>query len=129
MRKIILFLIVAGLILAITGWTASKSVAQSATCRPWCVHYGAGGGGTNCGFISLEQCTWTAQGAGICLPIGACPPGIRGSYDNWSASGDEDKRADAGYFAPAEHCGISIRVPSSIKSFPCKPLRESCLGG
>jgi hypothetical protein len=66
MRKIILFLIVAGLILAITGWTASKAVAQRATCRPWCVHYGAGGGGTNCGFISLEQCTWTTQGADIC---------------------------------------------------------------
>ena len=31
--------------------------AQQATCRPWCVHYGgARGGGTNCGFVSFEQC-------------------------------------------------------------------------
>ena len=33
--------------------------------RPWCAqYYGFGGGGTNCGFISYEQCMMTAQGAG-----------------------------------------------------------------
>ncbi|MGZ3362636.1 MAG: DUF3551 domain-containing protein [Xanthobacteraceae bacterium] len=31
----------------------------------WCAqYYGFGGGGTNCGFISYEQCMMTAQGAG-----------------------------------------------------------------
>jgi hypothetical protein len=78
MRKIILF-VVAGLILAAT----SNAVAQTAPCRPWCVHYAApDGGGTNCGFISYEQCMWTAQGADKCMPNGACPPGTRGGYDN-----------------------------------------------
>ena len=33
--------------------------------RPWCAqYYGFGGGGTNCGFISYEQCMMTARGAG-----------------------------------------------------------------
>ena len=33
--------------------------------RPWCAqYYGFGGGGTNCGFISYEQCMMTAFGAG-----------------------------------------------------------------
>jgi len=54
---------------------ATPAAAQTATCRPWCVHYsGRGGGGTNCGFVSLEQCRQTAQGSDVCLPNGACPP-------------------------------------------------------
>ena len=53
--------------------------AQTATCRPWCVHYsGEKGGGTNCGFVTYEQCKWTAQGADICMPNGFCPPGSAG---------------------------------------------------
>ena len=70
----------------------APSSAQTATCRPWCVHYGGsgrGGGGTNCGFISYEQCMWTAQGSDICMPNGSCPPksGAKGGppgYDDWS---------------------------------------------
>jgi hypothetical protein len=66
--------------------------AQAATCRPWCVYYGGGGrgGGTNCGFISYEQCMWTAQGSDVCMPNGFCPPhpgargGPPGSDDGWS---------------------------------------------
>jgi hypothetical protein len=58
---------------------SGPAVAQTATCRPWCVHYsGSRGGGTNCGFISFEQCMWTAQGADICMPNGFCPPGSAG---------------------------------------------------
>jgi hypothetical protein len=65
--------------------------AQTATCRPWCVYYGGGGGrggGTNCGFISYEQCMWTAQGSDVCMPNGFCPPqpGARGGppgSDGW----------------------------------------------
>ena len=35
--------------------------AQTATCRPWCRE--RSGGGTNCGFVSFEQCMWASQGA------------------------------------------------------------------
>jgi Protein of unknown function (DUF3551) len=49
--------------------------ASAEICRPWCVHYaGRDGGGTNCGFISLEQCKQTAQGTDMCAPNGFCPP-------------------------------------------------------
>ena len=62
---------------------AAPAAAQVYICRPWCVHYGGGrgGGGTNCGFISFEQCMWTAQGSDVCMPNGACPPS---TYDNRS---------------------------------------------
>jgi Protein of unknown function (DUF3551) len=34
--------------------------------RPWCAQYSSSSGdnGTNCGFISYEQCMMTARGAG-----------------------------------------------------------------
>ena len=37
---------------------------------PWCAFYsGEGGGGTNCGFLSLEQCRVTVSGiGGFCGP-------------------------------------------------------------
>jgi Protein of unknown function (DUF3551) len=75
-------------VMAFAPIDATPAAAQTATCRPWCVHYGGGGrgGGTNCGFISFEQCMWTAQGSDICMPNGACPPSGRGGgqgYDNW----------------------------------------------
>jgi hypothetical protein len=39
--------------------------AEAESYRPWCAqYYGFGGGGTNCGFISYEQCMMTAFGAG-----------------------------------------------------------------
>jgi hypothetical protein len=38
------------------------SAAQAA---PWCAHYsGRGGGGTNCGFYSFQQCMATVSGIG-----------------------------------------------------------------
>jgi hypothetical protein len=35
----------------------------------WCVHYaGPDTGGTNCGFVTLEQCRWAASGnGGVCV--------------------------------------------------------------
>lgn len=31
----------------------------------WCAEYsGSRGGGTNCGFVTLEQCQWTVSGIG-----------------------------------------------------------------
>jgi hypothetical protein len=31
---------------------------------PWCAHYSGRNGGTNCGFVSFEQCRWTVSGVG-----------------------------------------------------------------
>lgn len=54
---------------------AAPAVAQTATCRPWCVQYsGRSGGGVNCGFVSFEQCRQTAQGSDVCTPNPFCPP-------------------------------------------------------
>ncbi|HXX09842.1 MAG TPA: DUF3551 domain-containing protein [Pseudolabrys sp.] len=37
---------------------------------PWCAVYGGrGGGGTNCGFLTIEQCRATVSGIG-----GSCEP-------------------------------------------------------
>ena len=89
----IIRMVSAGLVLAALAPLApSPAVAQTATCRPWCVYYGGGGGrggGTNCGFTSYEQCKWTAQGSDICMPNGFCPPksGAKDGppgYDDWS---------------------------------------------
>lgn len=38
---------------------------------PWCAEYSAGngGGGTNCGFLTIEQCRATVSGiGGFCVP-------------------------------------------------------------
>ena len=37
---------------------------------PWCAYYsGDGGGGTNCGFLAIEQCRATVSGiGGFCGP-------------------------------------------------------------
>jgi len=37
---------------------------------PWCAVYGGrGGGGTNCGFLTIEQCRATVSGiGGFCTP-------------------------------------------------------------
>jgi hypothetical protein len=68
--------LIAVVLIALAPLDAEPAAAQTATCRPWCVHFGGrdGGGGTNCGFISFEQCRQTAQGSDVCMPNGACPP-------------------------------------------------------
>ena len=53
--------------LSIVG-SAQRAEAQN---YPWCAYYGSGddGGGTNCGFITFEQCMATARGLGSnCQP-------------------------------------------------------------
>jgi Protein of unknown function (DUF3551) len=49
-------------VVAMTG-VAAPAQAQN---YPWCAYYGAGedGGGTNCGFVSFEQCMATLSGMG-----------------------------------------------------------------
>ena len=55
-----------GALLFLTALVASvPHSAKAEIYRPWCAqYYGRGGGGTNCGFISYEQCMMTARGAG-----------------------------------------------------------------
>jgi hypothetical protein len=55
-----------GALLFVTALVASvPHSAKAEIYRPWCAqYYGFGGGGTNCGFISYEQCMMTARGAG-----------------------------------------------------------------
>jgi len=63
MRFLVLLLVI-GVGLISTG---NRAKAQN---YPWCAIYsGKAGGGTNCGFISFEQCMDTARGLGsFCQP-------------------------------------------------------------
>ena len=82
MRNMRPFLAVLAIAAATPIIDAGPANGQTYICRPWCVHYGgARGGGTNCGFVSFEQCMWTAQGSDVCMPNGACLPS---SYDTRS---------------------------------------------
>jgi hypothetical protein len=58
-----LFLFVLGICVAVIG-IGTRAEAQN---YPWCAFYtgGAVSGGTNCGFISFEQCMETARGMGV----------------------------------------------------------------
>jgi hypothetical protein len=57
--------------MAVATAFVSRSPAQAED-WPWCVDYnggGNGGGGTNCGFASWEQCQVTVRGVGgWCYP-------------------------------------------------------------
>ena len=58
-------LLAAGFVVSVV---AASTPAQSVE-YPWCVQYGGRTGGTNCGFVSWEQCRWTASGTGgFCSP-------------------------------------------------------------
>ncbi len=52
-------------------FTALPVFAPSASAAieyPWCAQYGDNHGGTNCGFVTLEQCRWTISGnGGFCV--------------------------------------------------------------
>jgi hypothetical protein len=81
---------------ALASIEVPPAAAEAAPCRPWCVYYAGrdGGGGTNCGFISYEQCKWTAQGSDICMPNGSCPPqpGARGGPPGGYDTGGQGER-------------------------------------
>jgi hypothetical protein len=61
-------------VLFVLGVIAATSVLNTPTKAqnyPWCAIYsgGMGGGGTNCGFTTFEQCMETARGLGSnCQP-------------------------------------------------------------
>jgi hypothetical protein len=50
-------------LIAVAAASVSPAKAQN---YPWCALYngGAAGGGTNCGFVSFQQCMATASGLG-----------------------------------------------------------------
>ena len=53
--------------LALVGFAISASSA-TADPYPWCANYGTPGG-TNCGFVTIEQCRATISGmGGFCEP-------------------------------------------------------------
>jgi hypothetical protein len=60
-------LVVVGILIA-SGSAPTRADAQN---YPWCAHYGGvmGGGGTNCGFTTFDQCLATISGIG-----GSCEP-------------------------------------------------------
>ena len=48
--------------ITLTTLLLCEGAAQAA---PWCAHYGGrGGGGTNCGFYSFQQCMAAVSGTG-----------------------------------------------------------------
>jgi hypothetical protein len=55
------------LMLCIVSGMATLSSNANAQNYPWCAYYGGGdfgGGGTNCGFTTFEQCMTTLSGMG-----------------------------------------------------------------
>ena len=64
MFKMVIGLVLAGFVISLS------SVASSATADPypWCADYGTPGG-TNCGFVTIEQCRAAISGnGGFCNP-------------------------------------------------------------
>jgi len=52
-------------LLGILVFVAATGTSAQAQNYPWCAQYaGAGGGATNCGFVSYAQCMQTLQGMG-----------------------------------------------------------------
>ena len=58
----------------------SRAVAQN---YAWCAYYS--GGGTNCGFVTFEQCFATVSGiGGFCNRNTQYVPGAPGDFNPWS---------------------------------------------
>jgi hypothetical protein len=47
-----------------TGLAALAAPAAAQNNYPWCSNFADGFGGTNCGFVSYEQCMATVRGSG-----------------------------------------------------------------
>jgi hypothetical protein len=50
--------------LALLALGAPAAPAAAQTSYPWCSNFADGWGGTNCGFVSYEQCMATVRGSG-----------------------------------------------------------------
>jgi hypothetical protein len=57
-------------VLGATALTPALAYEMPYDPYPWCAVYsGDGGGGTNCGFLTIEQCRATVSGiGGFCAP-------------------------------------------------------------
>ena len=57
---------------ALIAFLALNSLASPAKADPyrWCAEYGAGHGGRNCGFVTLQQCRAAISGdnRAVCIP-------------------------------------------------------------
>jgi hypothetical protein len=57
--RIIMLLLAA----AVTTWVFGAAPARAEITYPWCAQYGGtDGGGTNCGFVTIDQCRATVSG-------------------------------------------------------------------
>jgi hypothetical protein len=65
----ILLFVLAGFV--VTAEIESGTRAEAQTNYPWCAQYSRGGG-TNCGFTTIEQCRATVFGIG-----GDCEPNLQ----------------------------------------------------
>jgi hypothetical protein len=71
-------------IAALCVLASPQAVAQSDS-YPWCAEYGENGPGTNCGFVTFDQCQATVSGIG-----GFCR---RNLFYTGSANGAERRSA------------------------------------
>src|SRR5215813_2917815 len=62
--------VLAALVLVTVLLTQTPATALPCDNTRWCAQYsGKGGGGTNCGFFTIEQCRATVSGiGGFCVP-------------------------------------------------------------
>jgi hypothetical protein len=56
------------LMLGISTYVVGIGTHAEAQNYPWCLHYGTGFGGMNCGFTTYQQCMDTVSGiGGFCM--------------------------------------------------------------
>jgi hypothetical protein len=66
-----LLLLMLGISVCVVG-IGTRAEAQN---YPWCAYYSGHSGGTNCGFMTFQQCMDTARGLGSdCQPNTQQPP-------------------------------------------------------
>jgi hypothetical protein len=75
--KLLLLMLVILLSSAVSG---HRAFAQN---YPWCAYYSSGG--TNCGFVTFQQCLTTLSGnGGFCNLNTQYVPGAPGDFNPWS---------------------------------------------
>ena len=77
-----------GIALAAFVLLAAGSMFDAAKADPyrWCADYGGRTGGSNCYFVTLEQCRWAISG----MTTGTCRP--NGFYDGVPVDGERVQR-------------------------------------
>jgi hypothetical protein len=68
------------ILIAFLALAAATAPAGAQTNYPWCSNFADGFGGTNCGFVSYEQCMATVRGSGgFCDKNDTYRPGTAGT--------------------------------------------------